>query len=130
MGSGAGAHRGGLDNLLSNAVKYSPAGGLVTVTLLEDSAGPGGRVLLRVEDTGLGIPQEDLPRIFERFHRGGNVAESIEGSGVGLASTLRLVELHGGTIDVRSEEGLGTAFTVRLPRGLEAQPQPAVSSQG
>jgi len=118
-----------LDNLLSNAVKYSPAGGPVMVTLLEDSASPGGPLLLRVEDAGVGIPPEDLPRVFERFHRGGNVAESIEGSGVGLASTLRLVELHGGTIDVRSEEGRGTAFTVRLPREHDSR-QPAAPSPG
>jgi len=110
-----------LDNLLSNAVKYSPTGGLITVTLTGAPAGRGGPVQLRVEDGGIGIPQKDLPHIFERFHRGGNVTGSIAGSGVGLASTRRLVELHGGTIDVRSEEGHGAVFTVLLPRGSGPQ---------
>ncbi len=102
-----------LDNLLGNAVKYSPAGGLITVTLSGES---NGSVQLRVEDGGVGIPREDLPHVFERFHRGRNVSESIAGTGVGLASTRRLVELHGGTIGVESEEGHGAVFTVRLPR--------------
>jgi signal transduction histidine kinase len=116
-----------LDNLLSNAVKYSPRGGTIHVWLTEESAGPEGWVRLRVEDQGLGIPKADLPHIFERFHRGGNVDAAISGSGVGLASAHRLVGMHGGTLSVESEEGRGSAFTVRLPRGLglpelEAEP--------
>ncbi|MDY7227097.1 hybrid sensor histidine kinase/response regulator [Hyalangium rubrum] len=107
-----------LDNLLSNAVKYSPEGGPIQVTVAEDSPGPDGAVRLRVEDPGVGIPLKDLPYIFERFHRGSNVAKDFVGSGVGLASTRRLVELHGGTIEVESEEGHGAAFTVHLPREL------------
>jgi signal transduction histidine kinase len=82
-------------------------------------------------DQGLGIPKDDLPRVFERFHRGRNVDASISGSGVGLASAHRLVELHGGTLSVESEEGRGSAFTVRLPRGLgvpELESQPRVRS--
>jgi signal transduction histidine kinase len=107
-----------LDNLLSNAVKYSPRGGMIHVWLSEESAGPEGWVRLRVEDQGLGIPKADLPHVFERFHRGGNVDKDISGSGVGLASAHRLVAMHGGTLSVESEEGKGSAFTVRLPRGL------------
>jgi signal transduction histidine kinase len=107
-----------LDNLLSNAVKYSPAGGRITVTLAEDTDGPEGQVWLRVEDEGLGIPEKDLPHVFERFHRGQNVTGKISGTGVGLASARRLVELHGGTLEVESEEGRGSAFTLRLPREL------------
>lgn len=109
-----------LDNLLSNAVKYSPRGGSIDVWLSEESVGPEGWVRLRVEDRGMGIPEVDLPHIFERFHRGRNVAPAISGSGVGLASAHRMVELHGGTLTVESTEGQGSAFTVRLPRALDA----------
>jgi signal transduction histidine kinase len=112
---GAGLERV-LENLLGNAVKYSPRGGPITVTLSEEDAGPQGWVRLRVEDRGIGIPAADLPRIFERFHRGQNVTPDMSGSGVGLASVKRMVELHGGTFGVESQEGQGSAFTVRLPR--------------
>ncbi|MFY0525864.1 ATP-binding protein [Archangium gephyra] len=107
-----------LDNLLGNAVKYSPRGGSIDVWLSEETPGPEGWVRLRVQDQGMGIPAEDLPHIFERFRRGRNVAPVISGSGVGLASAHRLVELHGGTLTVESEEGKGSTFTVRLPREL------------
>jgi signal transduction histidine kinase len=110
-----------LDNLLGNAVKYSPRGGSIDVWLSEESPGPEGWVRLRVQDRGMGIPAADLPHIFERFRRGRNVAPIISGSGVGLASAHRLVELHGGTLTVESEEGQGSTFTVRLPRALGAR---------
>ncbi|MCY1074438.1 hybrid sensor histidine kinase/response regulator [Archangium lansingense] len=110
-----------LDNLLGNAVKYSPRGGSIDVWLSEESPGPEGWVRLRVQDQGMGIPAADLPHIFERFRRGRNVAPVISGSGVGLASAHRLVELHGGTLTVESEEGKGSTFTVRLPRGMGAR---------
>jgi signal transduction histidine kinase len=117
-----------LDNRLSNAVKYSPRGGPIDVWLSEESAGPEGWVRLRVEDRGMGIPTADLPHIFERFRRGRNVAPAISGSGVGLASAHRLVELHGGTLTAWSEEGRGSVFTVRLPRGLELHALPSEPS--
>ncbi|MFL5353862.1 ATP-binding protein [Archangium sp.] len=107
-----------LDNLLGNAVKYSPRGGTIDVWLSEESPGPEGWVRLCVQDQGMGIPAADLPHIFERFRRGRNVAPAISGSGVGLASAHRMVALHGGTLTVQSEEGRGSSFTVRLPRGL------------
>jgi signal transduction histidine kinase len=107
-----------LDNLLSNAVKYSPAGGNIFITLAEGAAGPERQVLLRVEDSGLGIPEKDLPYVFERFHRASNVPDTIAGSGVGLASVRRLVEMHGGTIEVKSQQGQGAAFTVVLPQDI------------
>jgi signal transduction histidine kinase len=112
---GAGLERV-LENLLGNAVKYSPRGGPITVTLSEEDAGPQGWVRLRVEDRGIGIPAADLPHIFERFRRGKNVDPGMSGSGVGLASVKRMVDLHGGTFGVESQEGQGSAFTVRLPR--------------
>jgi len=99
-----------LDNLLGNAVKYSPAGGTVTVRIARE----GGWALLAVRDEGIGIPAADLPHVFERLRRGGNVG-GIGGTGIGLAGVKRIVEQHGGTIAVESEEGVGSVFTVRLP---------------
>lgn len=112
-----------LDNLLGNALKYSPRGGTITVTLSEERPGPDGWVRLCVRDQGIGIPANDLPHVFERFRRGGNVDPGVSGSGVGLASALRMVELHGGTIEVQSEEGRGSSFTVRLPRAARVSDQ-------
>jgi signal transduction histidine kinase len=71
-------------------------------------------VVITVADSGCGIPAADLQHIFDRFHRGSNVA-GIEGSGIGLASAREIIESHGGTIEVASEEGQGTTVTVRLP---------------
>ncbi|QRN95993.1 response regulator [Archangium violaceum] len=107
-----------LDNLLSNAVKYSPRGGPIDVELSEESPGPEGWVRLSVRDRGMGIPAADQPHIFERFRRGRNVAPAISGSGVGLASAHRLVAMHGGTLSVESQEGQGSVFIMRLPRGV------------
>lgn len=108
-----------LENLLSNAVKYSPQGGEVVVRLFEEE---DGWLRLEVEDRGVGIPEEDLPFVFERFRRGTNVSAHITGTGVGLASVRRLVELHGGTVEVTSREGEGSCFIVRLPREFELAP--------
>ena len=68
-----------------------------------------------MQDEGLGIPAQDMPRVFERFHRAANVIGKIGGTGVGLASSRQIVEQHGGTIAVESQEGRGTRFVVRLP---------------
>jgi len=67
-----------------------------------------------VEDEGIGIPEDELPHLFESFHRASNVG-TIQGTGLGLAIVRNAVDIHGGTIDVRSSAGSGTAFTVRLP---------------
>ncbi|HZI12078.1 MAG TPA: hybrid sensor histidine kinase/response regulator [Myxococcus sp.] len=114
-----------LENLLGNAVKYSPPGTTVTVRLAVERGYPADTVRLEVSDEGIGIPAGDLPFVFERFRRGSNVAEGVSGSGVGLASVRRMVELHGGTLHVESQEGRGSTFTVRLPRSL---PLPATGS--
>jgi PAS domain S-box-containing protein len=106
-----------LDNLLGNAVKYSPRGGEITLTI----AGESDWAVLRVRDQGIGIPEADLPRVFERFHRGANVARRTRGSGIGLSGARQIVEQHGGTIAVESREQLGSVFTVRLP--LKPRPQ-------
>jgi signal transduction histidine kinase len=102
-------------NLLSNAIKYSPQGGEITVRLATEDDAAGGWAVLTVSDQGLGIPPADLPHIFEGFHRAGNVAGQIAGTGLGLASARQIVEQHGGTISVESQEGVGSTFTVRLP---------------
>ncbi|MDQ4075559.1 MAG: HAMP domain-containing histidine kinase [Chloroflexota bacterium] len=99
-----------LGNLLSNAIKYSPEGGKITVAIREEAA----CALLIVQDQGIGIPVADLPHIFERFYRASNSAGRA-GSGLGLAGVRQIVEQHGGTITVASEEGQGSCFTVRQP---------------
>jgi signal transduction histidine kinase len=97
-------------NLLSNAVKYSPSGGTIEVEaeLVADE------VVVAVADRGIGIPVGDLNRLFERYHRGSNVS-GIVGTGVGLYLVKMAVNLHGGGIEVKSKEGNGTRFIVRLP---------------
>jgi signal transduction histidine kinase len=71
--------------------------------------------VVRVGDRGIGIPAADLPRVFERFHRGTNVAGRIDGTGIGLASLRPIVAQHGGAVDVESREGRGSTVAVRLP---------------
>ena len=108
------AHRV-LANLLTNAMKYSPEGGPVRVTIKETDGPDGKAAVLVVRDEGLGIPHDDLPYVFDRFHRGANVVGRFAGTGIGLASARELVELYGGTISVESEESRGSTFVVRLP---------------
>jgi PAS domain S-box-containing protein len=104
-----------IDNLLSNAIKYSPAGGAVDIRVARETQEGAPWAVVSVCDHGVGIPEADLPHIFDRFRRGGNVVGRIEGSGIGLAGARRIVEFHGGEILVQSAEGLGTTVTVRLP---------------
>jgi anti-anti-sigma factor len=105
-------------NLLSNALKFTFTGG-ITVRVRRD----GDAVLLTVADTGTGIPPEELPRLFERFHRVADArGRSGEGSGIGLAMVRELVALHGGSIDVASTPGVGTTFTVTMPFGTAHLP--------
>ncbi|NYJ02534.1 signal transduction histidine kinase/DNA-binding response OmpR family regulator [Nocardioides thalensis] len=98
-------------NLLSNALKFTFTGAIeVRLT------GDGEQVSLEVRDTGVGIPEAELPRLFDRFHRvRGTASRSHEGSGIGLALVKELAVLHGGDVDVTSEVGTGTRFLVRLP---------------
>jgi signal transduction histidine kinase len=80
----------------------------------------GDLALLEVQDQGIGIPSDELGRIFERFQRASNVHGRIGGTGIGLASVRHIVESHGGTIVVHSQERAGSSFQVRLPLGHEA----------
>jgi len=96
-------------NLLSNAIKYSPQGGKVLFRV----SSPEGRVAFEVADQGIGIPAEELPHLFEWFHRASNVGQ-IHGTGLGLAIVKNSVDLHGGRIDVASVVGQGTRFTVTI----------------
>jgi two-component system, OmpR family, phosphate regulon sensor histidine kinase PhoR len=99
-------------NLLENAVRYSPEGGRVTVMLSKNSE----HVVLAVEDTGIGIPSRDLPRIFERFYRVDRArSRETGGTGLGLSIARHVVEQHGGWIQAQSELGGGSEFTVTLP---------------
>ena len=104
-------------NLLSNAVKFTPAGGSVRVsagTAPSELSGPMVRV--SVTDTGIGIPADDLPKLFQRFFRASNATSAaIPGTGLGLAIVQDIVHQHGGELQVSSEVGRGTTFTVQLP---------------
>jgi signal transduction histidine kinase len=115
-----------VSNLLENAVKYSPGGGAIVATLTRGKDEPA-EVVLTFEDHGLGIPEHDLPRIFERFRRGSNVVGRIGGTGIGLAGARQIVEQHGGTIVVESRQGAGTTVTVRLPFGHAPAGAPVLS---
>jgi signal transduction histidine kinase len=108
-----------LENLVSNAVKYSPDGGEITIEIRLEREADQPWAVLAVRDQGIGIPAADLPRIFARFERAGNVVGQIPGTGIGLTAVRQVVEQHGGRIAVDSEEGVGTTFTVRLPLALD-----------
>ena len=115
-------------NLLNNAVKFTPEGGTITVRTRDESP---ARVVIEITDTGVGIDPEVLPRIFDAFEQGEpDVTRRYGGLGLGLAITKSIVELHGGSITVRSEgRDRGTTFSVRLPaspRGLESAAAPAL----
>jgi signal transduction histidine kinase/FixJ family two-component response regulator len=102
-------------NLLDNAIKYSPDGGRVEIDVGPDPSRPDTWARLRVSDEGMGIPAEDLERIFADYQRGSNATGRVAGSGIGLASSRQIVERHGGTIIVDSDVGRGSTFTVYLP---------------
>ena len=104
-----------LRNLLSNAVKYSAKGGHIRIT----GEPMDGRVAIRVSDEGVGIPKEQLDKIFEQFYRAPSASRTAGGTGMGLVVCRRLVEAHGGCIWAESEPGRGATFTFTLPRAGE-----------
>ena len=102
-----------VNNLVGNALKFTPRGGVVDVEVTDSPS----EAMIEVRDTGPGIPEAELPRIFERFYRGTNVGEArASGSGLGLAIARSIVEMHGGSIEVVSALGRGTSFRSHLPR--------------
>jgi signal transduction histidine kinase len=116
-----------VSNLLANAIKYSPGNEPITV-----SAGiEGGDIVVTVADHGIGVPQADIGRLFERYYRGRNVS-GVVGTGVGLYLVKIVVDLHGGSIAVESREGEGSRFTLRLPvhgAGAAAEPELSASAR-
>ena len=105
-----------VENLVSNAVKYSPASTEVTVSADSDPSA----VWIDVADRGYGISQHDLTRIFEKFYRVPRVEDAgVPGTGLGLALVREIAELHGGSVTVKSEVGVGSTFSLRIPRGRE-----------
>jgi PAS domain S-box-containing protein len=102
-------------NVLDNAIKYSDPGARVDVEIEEDVSS----LTVRIRDTGLGIPEEDLGQLFERFYRvDKDRSRATGGSGLGLAISKQIVEMHGGSISVESEVGVGSVFEIRLPKTL------------
>ncbi|MEA2973842.1 MAG: hypothetical protein QOG82_2300 [Actinomycetota bacterium] len=108
-----------LINLLSNAIKFTPDGGQVRVSVGVD----GPEVVIQVADTGMGIPEDDLPRIFERFFRSSATQHlAVPGTGLGLSITKAIIDEHGGRISIVSRPGEGTEVTVRLPGVVPSHP--------
>ncbi len=116
-----------LYNLLSNAMKFTPAGGEIEVSVAPGEAG----VRLQVRDTGIGISGDRLPQLFDRFYQAeGSVDRTYEGSGLGLALVKELVQLHGAQVQVESQLGQGSCFTVQLPYGVDHLPEEYIDSSG
>lgn len=116
-------------NLAANAVKFTPRGGRVTVSAVreysargvdENGSWAGDEAVVRVTDTGIGIPAEEIPQLFDRFFRATNARKAvIQGTGLGLAIVAEIVAQHHGTVHVESELGVGTTFVIRLPLTTE-----------
>ena len=103
-----------IDNLLTNARKFTPEGGHVELTCFREA----DSAVIRVRDSGSGIPPDDLPHLFDRLYQSRSSvapATSDEGKGLGLAIVKRIAELHGGSVEIDSREGHGTAVTIILP---------------
>ena len=103
-----------LDNLLSNAIKYSGQHKVIVIRAHQENHASGPRIVLSVSDNGIGVPEAELSRIFERYHRASNVGE-ISGAGVGLSGARQIVHQHGGDLTATSIEGEGSTFTMWLP---------------
>jgi len=101
-----------VSNLLSNAIKYTPKGGRISISSFVKE----GLAITKIQDTGIGIPAQDLPHIFDKFYRvHTDQVEEIEGNGLGLAIVKSIVEQHGGKVEVQSEVGVGSIFSFSLP---------------
>lgn len=112
-------------NLIDNAVKYTPEGGKIDIRISSSD----GAVLTEIEDNGIGISKEHLPRIFERFYRVDKTrSRNLGGTGLGLSIVKHIVLMHGGKIDVQSEEGAGSKFSINLPYSYRISPDDLVPS--
>jgi signal transduction histidine kinase/DNA-binding NarL/FixJ family response regulator len=100
------------DNLLGNSVKYTPEKGKIVLSARQEE----DQIIIRISDSGIGIPTTDLPHIFEKFYRGSNVNEQVSGTGLGLAIVSRIIDAHNGRIWVESNQGKGSTFTIVLPQ--------------
>jgi two-component system phosphate regulon sensor histidine kinase PhoR len=101
-----------LVNLLGNAIKYTPEGGRVSLRARVDET----TLYIDIEDTGVGISEEELPKVFDRFFRSSNpLVQQESGTGLGLALACEVIRLHGGEITVKSEVSQGSTFTMALP---------------
>ncbi len=103
-----------VENLIANALKYTPAGGKVEVKTRLSLQGGDRRIEIAVQDNGIGIPGADISMIFEPFYRGRNTKNQ-KGNGLGLSLVKQVVDLHGGKIEVRSELGKGSLFSIIIP---------------
>ncbi|MFN8499865.1 MAG: GAF domain-containing protein [Anaerolineae bacterium] len=117
-----------LSNIIGNAIKYSPEGSRIEVTVRRERRHGGDCAAIEVRDEGVGVPAEDLPHIFQFFHRGSNIEGHFRGTGIGLATAQHVVQQHGGTIEVTSEVGVGSTFTVVLPLRASGQMADAVAA--
>ena len=124
-----------VSNLLANAIKFTPSGGKVRVAINSSSDASGTYLVLIVSDTGVGISEEELPHIFDRFYQSEGSQSKAGGTGIGLALTYELIKLLEGSISVKSKKGAGTTFTVTLPVSQNANlvplselPKPSVSN--
>jgi signal transduction histidine kinase len=102
-------------NLVNNSIKYSPHGSQIALALRREHAVDGAWAVLTVSDQGVGIPADELARVFDRYYRGRNVVGKVHGTGIGLAGVRQIMEQHGGQIAVTSTEGSGTTVSVRFP---------------
>lgn len=110
-----------LRHLLHNAVKFTPVGGQVTLEMRAEA----GRVQVTVSDTGIGIPEEDIPFVFDKFRRGSNSVNMVlAGTGLGLCVVRSIVEQHGGVLTVQSQRGQGTRFALWLPQAVDQRARP------
>jgi signal transduction histidine kinase len=101
-----------VSNLIDNAIKYTDSGGKIFIELRQS----GNEAVLSVRDTGIGIPQEEIAHLFDRFYRVDKArSRGTGGTGLGLSIVDKIVQLHNGYIEVHSEEGVGSEFIVRLP---------------
>jgi signal transduction histidine kinase len=111
-------------NLLSNAIKFTPAGGTISIRIWVQAA---DGFVFQVVDTGIGIAFDDIPKALARFEQvDSRLSRKFEGTGLGLPLTKSLVELHGGSVDLQSEVGVGTTVTLRFPAERILAAEPAV----